>query len=122
MFSMHRQAGPRVAAIDPAEAVQKAAAGEVTLIDVRDAGELRMSGKAEGALHIPMSVFRMQVDPSSPECDSALSIDKPVVLYCASGARSQMAAQLMMQLGYVEVYNLGGLQHWQMGGGPMSAI
>lgn len=117
MFSMLRQAGPQVAPIDPALAVQKAAAGEVIVIDVRDISEVKASGKAEGALHIPLTVFQMQVDPKSPECLEALSTDKPMVLYCASGARSNMAAQMMLQMGYTEVYNLGGLQHWQMAGG-----
>ncbi|MHC0052801.1 rhodanese-like domain-containing protein [Actibacterium sp. D379-3] len=120
MLSKFRQSGPRVGAIDPEDAVKRAAAGELTLVDVRDAGELKMTDHASGALHIPMPVFRMQTDPSSPECHPALSVDKPVALYCASGARSQMAAQLMLQMGYKEVYNLGGLHHWQMAGGTVT--
>ncbi|MBC57255.1 MAG: sulfurtransferase [Confluentimicrobium sp.] len=120
MFSGFKQPGPQMARIDTKDAIEKVAAGEMTLIDVREADELRMTGYAEGALHIPMMVFRMKVDPSSPELLPELSVDKPVALYCASGARSGAAAQAMMQMGYKEVYNLGGLQHWQMAGGPVT--
>ncbi|MCV2880828.1 rhodanese-like domain-containing protein [Actibacterium sp. XHP0104] len=118
MFSMF--SGPRVAVLDAAEAVQKVAAGEMTLIDVRDAAELRATGHAAGALHIPLPVLQMKVDPRSPEHLPELTLDRPIALYCASGGRSQMAAQMMMQMGYEQVYNIGGLHHWQVAGGALS--
>ncbi len=99
--------------------VAKAANGEVTVIDVRDHNELAMTGKARGALHIPLSIIRMQADPSSPDFHPELKTDKPVGIYCASGARSSMAVRLLQSLGYSEVYNIGGLGHWQMAGGEI---
>ena len=42
-----------------------------------------------------------------------------MALYCASGARSGMAAGQMLQMGYREVYNLGGIAHWRAGGGAV---
>lgn len=120
MLNMFRSAGPRVRAIDPAEAISKVSSGEAILIDIRDGAELKMTGHASGAIHIPLTVFRMQADPSSPEFRQELQTDKPVILYCASGARSQMAGQMMLQMGFDEVYNLGGLHHWQMAGGTVT--
>lgn len=120
MLNFLRPSGPRVQTIDPKEAITKVQAGEATLVDIRDMNELKMTGHASGALHIPLPVFRMQADPSSPEFNKALSVDKPVILYCASGARSQMAGQMMLQMGFTEVYNLGGLHHWQMAGGTVT--
>lgn len=120
MLNFLRPSGPRVAGIDAQDAIARVAAGEVTLIDVRDGSELKMTGHASGAIHIPLPALRMKADPSSPECLAELSVDKPVVLYCASGARSQMAAQMLLQLGFKEVYNLGGLHHWQMAGGSVT--
>ncbi|MFC2967140.1 rhodanese-like domain-containing protein [Acidimangrovimonas pyrenivorans] len=119
MFSFLKPSGPRVERINPADAVAKAAAGEMTVIDVRDASEIRASGKAKGALHIPMVVLQSKADPSHPEHDKNLKTDKPVALYCASGARSQMAGQLMLRLGYGEVYNIGGLGDWRAAGGKV---
>ncbi|KPP84813.1 MAG: Rhodanese-related sulfurtransferase [Rhodobacteraceae bacterium HLUCCA08] len=105
--------------IDPAEAVAQVASGDLTLIDVRDPAEWQMTGTARGALKIPMVALQMQVDPRSPECNPALDPDRPVALYCASGARSQMAAQMMAQMGYTKVYNLGGLRDWAFAGGEI---
>jgi rhodanese-related sulfurtransferase len=43
----------------------------------------------------------------------------PIVVYCASGARSARAAQLLADLGYGPVSNLGGLGDWKSGGGKV---
>ena len=109
-------ANARVQPIDPREAVRRAGAGEITVIDVRDGAELAM-GRAEGALHVPLMALKMKCDPSSPECLAALDVEKPVALYCASGARSRMAGQMLADMGYAEVYNIGGLGDWHAGGG-----
>ena len=106
--------------LSPKDIVEKAANGEITVIDVRDHNELAMTGKAAGALHIPLSILRMQADPSSPDFHPELSTDRPVAIYCASGARSGMAARLMQSLGFQEVHNIGGLGHWQMAGGEIT--
>lgn len=108
---------PRLTA---AEAVARVRAGDLTLIDVRDPGELAATGRAEGALHVPLTVLRMKCDPSSPECLPELSTDRPVAVYCASGGRSQMAAQMLTSMGYHEVHNIGGLFDWQAAGGAIT--
>lgn len=111
--------GFRTASPAPAlgDIVARVAKGEITLVDIRDPGEIAMSGAAEGAIRIPLSVFRMQADPRSPEKNPALSPDKPVALYCASGARASMAKGVMQQMGYKDVTNLGGLSDWARAGG-----
>lgn len=126
MFGFLRPSGPggaRVERMDAREAVAKAAAGEIVLIDVRDISELRTSGKAKGALHVPLMALKMKCDPASPEClpelKAAQAAGKAVALYCASGARSQGAAQMMAQLGYAPVFNIGGLYDWHAAGGTV---
>jgi len=105
--------------LSPQEAVVKAKNGEIIVVDVRDHNELAMTGKAEGAVHIPLSVIQMQANPSSPDFNPALDTNKPVAVYCASGARSSMATQVLQQYGFNEVHNIGGLGHWQMAGGAI---
>ncbi|PIV73169.1 MAG: sulfurtransferase [Rhodobacteraceae bacterium CG17_big_fil_post_rev_8_21_14_2_50_65_11] len=107
-------------AYDPGAAVRDAATGAITVIDVRDGAELRATGRAKGALHVPLATLRMKADPASPEQLPAFRSGKPVVLYCASGARSQMAARMLRQMGLEEVYNLGGLADWQRAGGHIA--
>jgi len=120
-FMMNRGASASNAArMSPADAVARAANNEIHVIDVRDHNEVAMSGKAEGALHIPLSVLRFQADPKGPDFHPELTTDKPVAVYCASGARSQMAAQVLSSMGYEEVHNIGGLGHWHQAGGKIS--
>ena len=120
MFNFLRPSGGgKVERIDPREAVAKVAKGELVLIDVRDGMEVKASGKAKGAINVPLATIRMKCDPSSPECLKELSVEKPVALYCASGARSQGAAQMLAGMGYQHVYNLGGLYDWHAAGGQV---
>lgn len=111
-----RNTGPR---LSPQEIVKMARKGTLTVIDIRDAGEVRMTGKAEGALTIPMVALKFQADRNGPDYNPKIDPEKPIALYCASGARSGMAARMMRGMGYGEVHNLGGLGHWQMGGGKV---
>ncbi|MFN6951842.1 MAG: rhodanese-like domain-containing protein [Albidovulum sp.] len=110
------RSAPRLSA---AEAVARVKSGAMTLIDVRDHGELAATGRAEGAIHVPLTVLRMKCDPSSPECLPELSTARPVAVYCASGGRSQVAVQMLTSLGYREVHNIGGLFDWQAAGGAI---
>ncbi|MBD3763897.1 MAG: sulfurtransferase [Rhodobacterales bacterium] len=123
MFNLFRSAttGPRVQRLAGPEAVRLAAEGALTLVDVRDIAELRSTGRAAGALHVPLMRLSAKADPRHPEHLPALDPEKPVALYCASGARSQMAAQMLLQLGYRTVYNLGGLHDWRAAGGQLAA-
>ncbi|MEH7826759.1 rhodanese-like domain-containing protein [Gemmobacter denitrificans] len=119
MFNFRKSAGPRAQSITPTEAVARAAKGELAVIDVRDLSELRSSGKARGAIHVPLSVFSQKMDPRARELPAGLTPDTPICLYCASGGRSGMAAEAALQLGFQTVYNLGGLVHWVAGGGQV---
>ncbi|MCP5039349.1 MAG: sulfurtransferase [Rhodobacteraceae bacterium] len=119
-FMMNRAPASNTPRLSPQEIVSRSAEGAITVIDVRDHNEIAMSGKAAGALHIPLAVLRMQADPSSPDFHPELSTDKPVAIYCATGSRSGMAVRLFSSLGFGEVHNLGGLGHWQMAGGQIT--
>lgn len=116
-FMMGRQA--TASRLTPQDAVALAKDGRITVVDVRDHNELAMTGKAAGAVHIPLAVIQMQANPSSPDFNPGLDTGKPVAIYCASGARATMAAQVLQQYGFHEVHNIGGLGHWQMAGGEI---
>ncbi len=121
MFSfLNRGAGPRVERIAANEAVARSAAGEIIIIDVREQAEVAASGKAQGALHVPLMTLAMRCDPRSPECLPELDPAKPVALYCASGGRSHRAGEMLISMGYAEVYNIGGLYDWHAAGGAIT--
>ncbi len=114
MLKMFRSSAPRFTAKDAL-----ARKGDVTLIDVREAAEIKASGQAAGALHIPLSLVVMKADPKSPDYDPRIAQGVPVCVYCASGGRSGMAAQALSKLGY-EAHNIGGFGDWVSAGGEIS--
>jgi len=71
------------------------------IIDVRTAGEFADEAYP-GALNIPLAGLAARLGELGPK-------DSPIVLYCASGARSAQAARLLKQEGFADVVNAGGL-------------
>ena len=120
MPSFFRPGPGTVSRMAAPDAVDLAARDAIVLIDVREMGEVTASGKARGALHVPLASLKMKCDPSSPECLAELKSGKPLAVYCASGGRSQMAAQMLAGFGYGEVFNIGGLGDWHAAGGAIS--
>ena len=115
MFSfMTRSAAPGLTASDCVRSPDG-----VTLIDVREHGEVAMSGKAKGALHIPLMMLQFRADPAHPDFEPLLDRDAKIAVYCASGGRSGGAVQLLKRLGYTDVHNIGGLGHWVQAGGAL---
>ncbi len=118
MFSLFRSSTPTSQPTVP-EIAAKVALGQMLLIDVREIAEVKASGKAEGAIVIPLSLLPLKADPKAP--DAALPHGLPVAVYCASGGRSGMAADVLTRLGYGPVSNLGGLRDWAAAGGKVVA-
>lgn len=120
-FPFLSPANPAIRKLSPVDAVTMVKRQDVTLLDVRDASELSSTGRAKGALHIPLFLLKSQSDPRHPEFHTDLSVDKPVLIYCASGARSGMAAKILAGHGFSEIYNIGSLHHWTAAGGKVSS-
>lgn len=93
--------------------------GEAVVIDVREPAELMATGKVPGAINIPLAECLARADPASPDHEAALQPEKTIIVYCASGKRSQFAGNELLELGYREVFNLGGLKDWELAGFPV---
>lgn len=109
--------------VDPSEAVRKARTNRAIVIDVREPAEIAASGKASGAINIPLGQFATCANPNSAQFHPALADAKraglPVYIFCASGIRSGRAAKIMRSFGFHEVYNLRTLENWTCGGGEI---
>ncbi len=81
---------------------------DVVVIDVRDAPEVQRCGRLRGARHISRGMLEFRADATSAYHDPALKTNRTVILYCASGARSALAAKTLLDMGYTSVYNGGG--------------
>lgn len=80
------------------------------LIDVRTPEEFA-SGHINGAVNIPLDQISSRV--------SELPQDKPIVLYCRSGNRSNQAADILENAGLTGIYDLGGVIAWTAAGYPL---
>lgn len=100
--------------IDPQSAVQLMNRRHAMLIDVRDATEV-LTGKIAQAKHIPLADLEGRISELSKQKE------KPVIVYCQSGARSAAACTLLQKNGFTEVYSLdGGLLAWEKAALPVS--
>jgi len=107
---------PRIAA---AQAQELIAEGGALVVDVREASEVQQSGKVSGAAHVPRGLLEFVADPQSPSHDPRFETGKPVIVYCAGGGRAALAGQALKEMGYGEVYNLGGFADWADSGGAI---
>jgi rhodanese-related sulfurtransferase len=116
MLSAARAAVP---AITPAEAADLVKTGDALIIDVRDGTEVAASGKAKGALAISRGLLEFKADPALPTHDANLRKDRPMILYCASGGRSALAGQTLLDMGFTDVRNAGGFTDLVTAGWPV---
>jgi rhodanese-related sulfurtransferase len=112
-------ANAAVPKITPDKARDLIAKGNTLIVDVRDAPEVEKSGKVAGAVNISRGMLEFRADPESPYHDKNFSKDKTVILYCASGGRSALSGKVLKDMGYSEVYNLGGFKDWAESGGAV---
>lgn len=106
------EAKSRIREITAADALAAQAAGTVTFLDVRDQQEVNL-GKVPGAVHISRGTLETKVEGAVPR-------DADVVVYCASGNRSALAADTMRAMGYTKVRSLaGGFRSWAEAGGDI---
>jgi rhodanese-related sulfurtransferase len=87
---------------------------DIHLIDVRTEAEVA-SGAITGAIHIPLHLLPVKA--------AEIPQDKPVVVYCRSGARSAQACAFLQQKGYGNMHNLaGGIAAWARAGKPIGNL
>ena len=80
---------------------------QALFVDVREADEYAQ-GALPGALHLPRGLLELQVEGRVPDKD------RKIIVYCAGGTRSALAAQALGQLGYSDVASMaGGFNKWK---------
>lgn len=113
------QAKSRVENLTP-DQVAAETAGDAVLVDLREPGELANDGMIAGAVHAPRGMLEFWADPSSPYHRSEFEPTRRTILYCASGGRSALAAEVLAQFGYTDVAHLdGGIKAWKQAGCPV---
>lgn len=93
---------------------------DAVIIDVREESEVYNSGVIKNAIHIPRGLLEFTLAPNS-QTNPIKNINEETFLlvYCAGGYRSALAAKSLKDLGFKNVYNLGGYQEWIDSGGEI---
>ena len=80
-----------------------------TLIDIREKGELDQTGRVENSNHIPRGMLEFWLDPDGPYFKSGkIDMNKEMVLFCAGGLRSALAAKSLKEMGFEKVSHIDG--------------
>jgi len=83
--------------------------GKCNIIDIREKGELDKTGRVENSNHIPRGMLEFWLDPDGPYFKSGkLDMSKEMVLFCAGGLRSALAAKSLKEMGFENVSHIDG--------------
>ena len=98
-----------VKTITTEEALNLSNEGKCNLIDIREKGELDNTGRVENSNHIPRGMLEFWLDPESPYFKNGkLDMNKEMVLFCAGGLRSALAAKALKEMGFKKVSHIDG--------------
>jgi len=91
------------------EALKLSNEDKCTLIDIREKGELDKTGRIENSNHIPRGMLEFWLDPEGPYFKSKkIDMNKEMVLFCAGGLRSALAARSLKEMGFEKISHIDG--------------
>jgi rhodanese-related sulfurtransferase len=112
----------RIQRFSPEEALAARRAGAL-LVDTRSHDERARDGIVPGSLHVPRSVLEWRLDPDSPwrNPHAGGGLDREVILLCAHGYSSSLAAATLVDLGFARAGDVvGGFEAWRAAGLPVA--
>ncbi len=114
------EANEIVEAVSADAAMRMVGEADVQFVDVRETSE-HEAGSIPGSVHVPRGLLEFIADPSSPLHKTELSAGGRLVIYCASGGRSALAAKTLLDMGVQGTVNnlVGGMTAWRKQGGPV---
>tara|TARA_X000000368_G_C22825172_1_gene620832 strand:- start:209 stop:592 length:384 start_codon:yes stop_codon:yes gene_type:complete len=91
------------------EAHKMSSEDQCNLIDIRDIRELERDGRVENSYHIPRGMLEFWMDPNSSYFQKGkIDQNKEMVLFCAGGLRSALAAKTLQDMGFEKVSHIDG--------------
>ncbi len=107
---------PRLAAGD---AIARHAKGGALFVDVRDSAAIAKTGTIAGALRVPRGFLEFSADAATPYYNPALKKDAEIYLVCGAGGQAALSGKTLLDMGFSNVHNVGGIGDWKGAGGPM---
>ena len=104
-----KEALNQIKTITPEEALKKNNNNECNLIDIRDDNELEKEGRIENSIHMSRGLLEFSIHPESVLVKKEkLDLNKEIVLFCAAGGRSALAAKTLKEMGFDKVSHVEG--------------
>jgi rhodanese-related sulfurtransferase len=119
---MVAEAKARVENLTVEQAAKEIEGGGALLVDVREPDERQANGSIRGAVSAPRGMLEFWADPASKYHRAEFDPGKRIILHCAAGGRSALAAAMMKDLGYTKVAHMdGGFNAWKASGRPVES-
>ena len=114
-----KEANASVERIDVASGIERHKSGNAVFIDVRDSAEIASTGTIAGSLKIPRGFIEFAADESAPFHNKSLSKNQEIILVCGAGGMAALTGKTMIEMGYKNVKNVGGIGDWIKAEGPI---
>lgn len=103
------EASKEINTISANEALKLSNDNKCNLIDLREESELNNNGSIENSTHIPRGLLEFSLNANSPLIkNNIVDTNKDLVLFCAAGGRSALAAKTLKDMGYKNVSHIDG--------------
>ena len=107
--SLIEDALKEIKTLSPSEALKLSKENKCNLIDIRDMVELQNTGRIENSFNIPRGMLEFSIHPESPFFKKEkIDPNKEMVLFCAAGGRSALAAKTLQDMGFEKVSHVDG--------------
>jgi rhodanese-related sulfurtransferase len=117
---MVEEAKTRIENLSVAQVEAEMARGGVQVVDIRDVRERRKLGFIPGSTHVPRGMLEFWLDPTSHYYTGKIDPTKRIIVYCAGGQRSALAADVLREMGFPSVAHLAvGFNGWAEAGRPV---
>jgi rhodanese-related sulfurtransferase len=104
-----QEALTKIKTITANEALKLSNKEKCNLIDIREKGELDKTGRVKNSNHIPRGMLEFWLDTEGPYFKSGkLDLNKEIILFCAGGLRSALAAKSLTEMGFENVSHIDG--------------
>jgi rhodanese-related sulfurtransferase len=97
--------------------------GDALFVDLREPSEREEHGAIPGAVHAPRGMLEFWADPTSSYHRAEFDPNRRIILHCAGGGRSALAADTLQHMGYANVAHLdGGFNAWKAAEQPVEDV
>jgi rhodanese-related sulfurtransferase len=117
------EAKQRVQNLSVEQTAEELERGDALFVDLRESNEREEQGAIPGAVHAPRGMLEFWADPTCSYHREEFDPNRRIVLHCAGGGRSALAADTLQQMGYANVAHLdGGFNAWKAAEQPVEDV